>query len=327
MVGIEALGEGLVAAIEQVRTELTSGRTTGHVLEFFGEAIGVGENGIVLKGDGNTWTGEMLSTEPNFSAVWVSPGGTVWASDWSGSIYERTGNTWTERFSADGYGVQAIWGLADDDAWSVGNSGRIRHWDGATWTSVTSGTTQTLRAVHGTASAGVWAVGAGATLLHYVNDAWESVSVPNSSSLWGVAVTAEGHVFVVGDNGFCGEYDPVADSWTTRYSPWFDSLRDLSLSPDGTLFTVGQQGRAYRYKDGIWSVDSLPLRMQGQKVWASAANRAWAILERGRIAYFDGNAWSLDSHLSDTELYDLYGNTASDLVAVGDAAKFQRYIP
>jgi len=70
--------------------------------------------------------------------VWGSSGRDVFAIGEEGVILHHDGQTWSAMSSGTTNTLNAIWGTLGGDVFAVGEEGTILHYDGKAWSTVTS---------------------------------------------------------------------------------------------------------------------------------------------------------------------------------------------
>ena len=277
-----------------------------------------------------------------------------------------------------------LWGRTADEVWAVGDNGRIVHFDGQSWKEQESGTEAHLRHVYGFNDGTLYAVGVHGTVLRGDGDGWEIQDVgtrTNLVRLWGRSaddVYAVGGQYDAQRNGFSGDllqFD--GNRWQTMSPvepvPRLRALcgdRDglLVVGDQGTICHVDGRGRWRRQDSGtrhdlcdVVSKDGDRLvivgdfgtvlsrgderlaseaataetspapgtgvrwRSAGQKVtdrvlwsvWGASATDIFAVGEAGSIIHYDGNSWSAMETPTSSHLHGVWGRSADDVYAVG----------
>ncbi|MGA9521100.1 MAG: hypothetical protein WBV82_06525 [Myxococcaceae bacterium] len=164
----------------------------------------VGEQGTILRRDGNEWVREASPTGEDLNAIYGTSSGDLWAVGNAGTLIRRAPDTEWIRVSIDAGGenllgvyavdpeniwivgengsiydrakgawrrravaansLNAVWGTGPEEVWAVGSAGQMHLWDGQMWKLVPTGSSQTIFAIHGN-SRGVWIGGWGGSIL------------------------------------------------------------------------------------------------------------------------------------------------------------------
>jgi len=154
-------------------------QTVGHVdqsLSAIGgnanELIIVGQEGLILRHDGQKWRREQPPIAAHLLDVWVDDK-TAWAAGAQGTLLQRTKEGWNQSPPIAGETLAAL-GASNDGIWVVGRLGSILLFADDSWTPITYFVTPPppdLVSVWGQGSQ-VWAVGDRGIILEYdANDA------------------------------------------------------------------------------------------------------------------------------------------------------------
>jgi photosystem II stability/assembly factor-like uncharacterized protein len=99
-------------------------------------AVG-GNLGEILHYDGNGWSVMRSTKEPqNLYGIWGYSPTDVFAVGEDGLILRYDGETWSEMDSGTQWALHGIWGSSSEDIFAVGYAGTILHYDGISWTSM-----------------------------------------------------------------------------------------------------------------------------------------------------------------------------------------------
>lgn len=180
----------------------------------------VGNDGTVLRYDGQGFTIEPTPTDQELWGVWGTGPDTMWAvggrgrAEGEATLLTRTGTEWVEVElpELERPGVNAlfkVWGSAADDVYVVGQRGAVLHHDGAEWTELGVGTSQDLISVWGTGSDDVTVVGGrgNGVAAHWDGAAWTLFALAPAPGLNGVWTDAPGAVWVAGEVGLVARLD------------------------------------------------------------------------------------------------------------------------
>jgi len=177
---------------ESIHLQAIGGRSASDV-------IAVGLSGVILRGDGQTWSTQMSGTTRELLGIWGDPNSkAVYVVGAGGTTLYHDGASWNIQPSGTTESLNGVWGNSASDVFAVGDNGTILHFNGSTWTPQPSGTTKNLRGVWGFSPTSVFAVGSGSTILHYDGTSWTSQPVDvqiNLNAIWGSSPT---EVFAVG---------------------------------------------------------------------------------------------------------------------------------
>ncbi len=240
-----------------------------------GESIAVGNGGVVLWWDGQTWTQVRVPTEQDLWGVWGVNPYDVWAV---GGNADESGVLTVLRDTGSGFETVAmpvlerpdvkalfkVWGSGADDVYMVGQNGAVLHWNGEILEELHVGVSEDLIAVWGTGPNRVAIVGGrrnGAAAL-WNGEEWRSPEVGNFPGLNGVWLRGDS-VHVVGNSGTAGIIDFTTLAATRVRIDTPVNLHAIHGSPDGTLTAVG--GNFFIGKKGPFTGDILTRPMENSE--------------------------------------------------------------
>lgn len=218
----------------------------------------VGENGLVLRYNGQQVTVVPSSTTATLYGVWGASANDLWlvggtpgagrveANDvllrWNGATLTR--DTTLMRKGAT---LFKVWGSAQNNVYVSGETGTLWRHDGNTWTELASAlsaanmglpVSSNVLTVHGCSASEVYAV-AGASVFAFDGASWRVArSAPSGAN--GVSCGASG-VLVVGNAGTKLRYDRASTTWIDhrRDDPWQTDFHGAWVSPSGTAYAGG----------------------------------------------------------------------------------------
>ncbi len=133
-------------------------------------AIGVGEEGSIVRREGGAWVVMESPTDESLYGVDGAAGNDLWAVGQDGTLLHFDGTSWV---SQEPFTDQTLWSVyapSSSAVYAVGNNGTAHFYDGAGWTSLPTGADENLYDVHGSSVTDCWAVGNRGTALHYTGD-------------------------------------------------------------------------------------------------------------------------------------------------------------
>lgn len=227
---------------------------------------------------GAEWSQEVTSDTSAFSGVWGAAPDDVWllgGNDEGADVRHYDGHAWTPATVPDGTHL-LVWayGFASDDVFAVGRGGSVLHWDGSVWTALDSGTTRDLWGVWGNSPTDLWIVGGEVTgtwplVLHYDGTAFTEVPVAAEQNVrGGVSLFKvwgiDGQVWAVGDLGLILHWDGT--SWVEQSAGPLANDDFVSLwgpSADDVVAVGGRgNGRIARFDGTAWTTE-MPDAMTG----------------------------------------------------------------
>ncbi len=220
------------------------------------------------------------------------------------------------------HALTAVWGSSKDDVWAVGSGGTIVHWDGAVWTAAPQDQTKnTFRAVWGSGPNDVWVASATDTIFH-------TTGFAGGPPTWTRAPMVSDDDFGV----------PVFTAWgVAGGAPRFGGQAFVRFDDDFEVSFINQIIATRDAEGGIaWIWDRGAGRAMVNGMWGSSADDVWVV---GDDSTWDGAfGWTAhgtrtgDGDLVWTEvdsragavLRAVWGSSADDVWAVGDAGKIRR---
>ncbi|MCA0375164.1 MAG: Ig-like domain-containing protein [Gemmatimonadetes bacterium] len=291
----------------------TAGTLTGIAGTSANDLVAVGRGGIILRGNGTTWTrigagvvtadiyavaggastgGIMyLATDVGLlqlSGTAVSTVNTPYAPALFSAGLDNSGSAWVggQRGSVL-RGAGASWStnsLAPDliDVWStsatnafiVGEFGFIYRWNGSTWTRQTAPTTATLNAVWAAGPNEAFAGGDNGTMLRWNGTTWSTVAFPGSGHVYGLWGSAANNVWAVTSAGTIARWN--GSSWSV-VSNTGTPLWSVHGSSANDVVAAGASGAVWRFNGSAWSTANINTTGTLAGVFAAGANDYYAI--------------------------------------------------
>lgn len=295
----------------------------------------VGEDGMILRYNGNSWVALSSGTTNRLNCVWGSSANDIYAVGDGGTIlhYGGTGLDWTSVDSGITEDLYAVWGSSATDIFAVGGNGTIRHYDGSAWSTMVSGVTSgiTINGVWGSSASDVFAVAQSGAILHYggVGLSWTSMINNTPSSLDDVWGTSASNVYAVGTSGTVLHYEGVGSTWSMQtkdvepnhlYAVWGSSATDI--------YAVGSYGTILHSADGsTWNAASHPPSgtmeyLQG--IWGSSATNIYTAGYGAILRSTGGTSWNALSSSATTKDINGVWATCGYIYAVGASGTILR---
>lgn len=179
-------------------------------------------------------------------------------------------------------------------------------------------TAQDVTSLWGSAADDLWAA-AGYDVLHWDGKRWTRFPQPRNpiTALWG---SAKDDVWAAGDNGVLLHWEgtawsPVLTTVSTQFRAlWGSGRGDVWVAGGSTLYHIAA-GQASFF---TWNGDAKVL-------WGAGARDIWVGGEDGRLARYDGMAWSLVPFPSARTVRAIWGDTRGVWVATDTAAGLHRW--
>jgi hypothetical protein len=310
----------------------------------------VGDSGVMLHFDGESWTPFPSVTSYSLLAVWASAPDDVWAAGLDGALLHYDGEKWTGHSAGHAPHLNGMWGTSANDIWAVGWE-TILHYDGVDWSRIPSTALQgeTVQGIWGFASNDVYAVGTHESIIHWDGDAW-SPYMPGAAVapfLHGVHGSSADDLWIVGTDYYLHRQ---GDSWTRTdrelsWAPigvWSRSPSDVFVATelemrhfDGEVWTetalpsfrllngvkgvgsdayaVGDVGTIFKHEGDAW-IRQMPASYEPQHLgatWIESPTSLWVVGDYGEIRHYDGTAWQTHSSGILTPLYAIAGHRAT----------------
>lgn len=174
----------------------------------------VGDQGTILRWDGNTWMEYPRFTNDKLLRVAYPSENSAWATSYS-RIYYWDGEEWDIRADAPSpYGMQSVF-ASGDEVWFAGGygicdpecydfMGKIMHWDGSEWSTYFTQHKE-LKSIFMTSPTNGWATGRyflnqgfSPVITHWNGYGWEDAVHPEAYNLLGVSALSENSAWAVG---------------------------------------------------------------------------------------------------------------------------------
>ncbi|MCP4713858.1 MAG: hypothetical protein GY868_01980, partial [Deltaproteobacteria bacterium] len=253
-----------------------------------------------------------------------------------------TSLAWTTVGDADDAGLNAVWGTPDgSDYFAVGNQGMILHYNSNldTWERMTKPdglniTGVKLNAIWGTSAQSVAAVGASSILIYYDGNTWTvhngggftvgDNKIGELRAIWG---TSDSNVFAVGENGIIMNCSDISDPLGSTDMPWWGGtdLYGIWGSSTEEIFAVGENANLLEYLGETRNPPWEPYDFYNDDVTTHLnhvfgfpdSDQAFAVGTGGTILKSDGGVWKPMASGSTSDLFSVWGSSATDLFAVG----------
>lgn len=309
--------------------------------------------------DGSVWTIENEG-EGWIDAVWGSGPDDVFAVGDAGLIRHRKGGKWQKEDVEDTNDFEAVWGSGPKDVFAVGDKGTVFHYDGASWSGQTTRSEARLEAVWGSAPSDVYAVGeldgVAGVVLHYDGREWDQTAKLGRrvSRVWG---NGKGAVWLAGEDDkgkvTVWKISGGPSQWTPVPVPKTDFVIGLSGVSDNPVLLLHDDtstGRMMGYMFG--RVYALEWNGKGWNrrdlvtVSSPIGMPPWGLTSDGQGSLIAAGWWGIagtfrpGTPISDGQpelrlttgnpvlgrnLYGVWGNSASDVIAVGSAGAMLHY--
>ena len=287
----------------------------------------VGSGGLMLRGNGTTFT-RVTSPLPGgtWLEVWGLSASEVYITGDAGRIVRWNGRTFDILPSGVTDELWGIWGPNSTTLFAVGNNGTVLRWDGQLWRRLSVPSAAPLFDVWGTSAGNVFAVGVEGVILRFDGVSWSIMTPPGATNLFALRGRAFNDVYAVGNAGATWWFDGA--SWRALSIGNGQNLRALALRSDGTARLAGWYGTVVRLR-GAGTNASATTEISDPSllgVYGGANGPLFAVGFGGTVVRrTSAGAWVPEAVPSAGDLYGISGNSATDIVAVGDTGSILRY--
>jgi hypothetical protein len=229
-------------------------------------------------------------------AMWVAPGGTIWAVGDAGLVLRSDGGDFLPApmppAAVDLHGVSG----AGAAVFVVGAGGTAWRLDASGWTDLAPPTEVDLMAVDAIAEDDVFVVGREGTILNLKGDAWHLQPTGITSDLYGVSASAVGGVHVVG--AFGGLLQRQSTTWVrSQIAGAGVTLRAIWRAPDGRMVAVGSAGTVVLYDGLSWKQQLTTETASPPRtlfaVTGLDAEDIVAVGDAGAVVQYDAGKWRM----------------------------------
>lgn len=165
-----------------------------------GQAFAVGDEGLILRWDGETWQRMNSGTKSALYGLWGVDAAHLLAVGDFGAILRWNGERWDEFHAGTEAFLFDVWGDRLDNIFVVGLSGTIGHFSGQRWTVTPTRAREDILALSGGQGL-VHAVGAAGLALCHDGRAWRREATGFDGGLRAISASSGEGVFAAGDGG------------------------------------------------------------------------------------------------------------------------------
>ena len=227
-----------------------------------------------------------------------------WACGNNGLVLKYDGESWSKVDTgfAKNENLLAVTFADENNGWMVGSHGTILSYKNGAWAQDDSGTQEILYSVAVTRSKTVWVVGSNGTILTYNGVSWGKIGALGSETtgaasttitedLYGVGLSDQNNGWAVGNRGTILRYD--GQKWQPyAASPSTERLNSVSVISDVQAWIVGAFGNILRYNGTTWNkMGSAFSGFDLYQIFMKDDNDGWATGQDGTLIYYDGSRW------------------------------------
>lgn len=293
-----------------------------------GTVVAVGNEGVILRGSGSTWTvvndvnkAYVLS---NFTAVCFTNALEGWASTDDGKVYRTTdgGHNWSKSRGSSNERMSDVAFATASEGWAVGEvkvsstvtKPQISHYLGSWSVESTGLTSGALYSVSAPDNNNVWACGAYGVILRRSGGVWtaQTNGVPNTTYRSIVMLNVGGNYYgwAIGDGGIIIRTTNGGNNWTQQFSGVNCRLSQVFALDENNLWvtTNRQDARLLRTTNGGVNWNILQSDYNGKfSIVFSGANDGYAAGADGASGKYSvlqtsdgGNNWTYGFKGDDT---------------------------
>jgi len=246
------------------------------------DVYAVGDDGTILRNDGNAWSLSTSGFSENLHDVFVVSSLDIFVVGDGGRILRGADGTWTPMASGVGTSLRGVWAENSSYVFAVGDAGTILRFDGVDWNpEVAPGFAYTD--VWGFPSSEPIAVALGGVIAMRNAGTWSAMTDPVSTDLFGVWGTSATNAYAVGANGVILHLDD-SGVWESMVSGVSDDIVAVSGANE-TVWVVTQGGIALRRDGASWRIEESP-PIAGYGAVQVQSGRVFAAGTRGGIVRF-----------------------------------------
>ncbi|HEY5037600.1 MAG TPA: YCF48-related protein, partial [bacterium] len=223
-----------------------------------------------------------------------------WACGNNGLLLKWDGDTWTkvETGLARNENLLAVAFADENNGWIVGSHGTILSYKTGAWSLDDSQTQETLYGLAVTRSRTVWVTGSNGTLLTYNGVSWGKIVVTDfagvavKGDLYSVALSDQNNGWAVGNLGLILHYDGQKWQPYQGSASSTEKLNSVSVVSDVQAWIVGAFGTILRYNGTTWSkMLTVFSGFDLYNVFMKNDSDGWATGQDGTLIYYDGSRW------------------------------------
>jgi hypothetical protein len=311
---------------------------SGKLLGIWGKdglLFAVGENGAVVRRQGNAWTPMLTPTAKDLHCVWGFAPEDVYAAGQDGTILHYDGSEWAKVETGldplAGIGLNGAWG-EDGHLYLVGDKGTVLHLAGSEWKKEESLSTYNLHSIWGESLLDIHVGAAGGTMLRKIGGGWSSEQVTlGSASLYAVHGLDTNHLFAGGTKGVLVIHKGAKWEPKSSNDAYERTVRVAWAFAEDDVWFAGEDGVLIHSENDKWMTFAATgpyyKNHSFYAMWGEAGspNRAWAVGEKGAILHYDGTEWKDQASAPQEDITDVAGDAWTDAVAVGGDGLMMRF--
>ncbi len=305
------------------------------------DIFAVGNNGVIIRYNGNNWTMMESGTTMLCDEVWGYGNKYLYVVGESGTILFFDGEKWS--MDQEPYeNFTGVWAApsgpgVDESVFVVGKNGVIRHYDGKNWTLMEKGFFPDLYGIWGRYESDIYAVGDKGAILYYNGTTWrkiESGTYEKLNDIWGFPLETGPDLFVAGDNGTLLHYN--GSGWVAMKTGFTEHLYGVWAVPSENnagyeIFAVGDDSIIIHYDGKNWSRMDSGMEKEYDyipdltDIWGISSNDIYVTGVSGILIHYDGISWSKITGLRKSSIQSIWINSPKDIFIAGKAGTIYHY--
>jgi hypothetical protein len=232
------------------------------------DVFAVGDGGVIVRRQNDTWTAMTSGTTENLRGVWAASANDAWAVGTAGTVLRWNGTSWTQVVGVLPIDYTGVWGSSANDVWLIGTS-RVQHWTGSAWATPVT-VPGTLMSVHGSGPTDVWVSGEPTYLKHYTGT-WATVMPGGGSTQYVVEAISATNVWSVAPGSGSRQWNGT--TWTPHAS---DAFTDLHALGANDIWGVSAT-KAGHWDGAAWTSSTPPGVTQNLWGVSGAGGHVWIV--------------------------------------------------
>jgi photosystem II stability/assembly factor-like uncharacterized protein len=225
-----------------------------------------------------------------------------WACGNNGTVLKYDGDTWSavDTTYAKNENLFAVNFSDENNGWIVGSHGTVLSYKNGSWSRQETQTEENLYSLAITRSNTVWAVGANGTILTYNGISWGKITdvvdqkgdaVTLLEDINGVDMTDQNNGWACGNRGTILRYN--GQKWVVYMgSPSTERLNSICIVNNVQAWIVGAYGTILRFNGTVWNKEGAAFPGSDlYQVRMKNDSDGWAAGQDGTILYYEGTRW------------------------------------
>jgi hypothetical protein len=214
-----------------------------------------------------------------------------------------------------GNDLRRMWGFSDGSFVAVGDGGTVLERVDGTWTSHDTPARSDLHGIWADRRDNIYVAGFDGTIIHFNGDTWRRVSCPTTTDFY--AVWGKGNdLFVAGLEGRV--WRSHSGAWTEYVVSPGTRFRALWGYATSDVYVAGSGAKLFHFDGSAWTQITIAVNPQAtveiRDLWGPAPGSLSFVAGSG-LVWFQGSTWTSFS-VAAYNVYGLWGFTLEDQVAI-----------